>query len=170
MVLKAGKTGLSGPDDFEVNTGSDDDGERYAGGKVLKVMQNEGVIDAVVVVSRWYGGVMLGPVRFTHFETCAREVCRTFRLKDDITAALSTLTSLDDILASLRADLAALDDSSNAIGGIGQSQPKKSQDYTALEESLDVAKARRLIKARENAIKSVKAALRKGQEKQKGQD
>ena len=53
MVLKAGKTGLGGPDDFEVVSGSDDDGEKYAGGRVLKVMQAEGVIDAVVVVSRW---------------------------------------------------------------------------------------------------------------------
>lgn len=53
MVLKAGKSGLGGPEDFEVVSGSDDDGEKYAGGKVLKVMQAEGVIDAVVVVSRW---------------------------------------------------------------------------------------------------------------------
>lgn len=53
MVLKAGKTGLGGPDDFEVVSGYDDDGEKYAGGRVQKVMQAEGVIDAVVVVSRW---------------------------------------------------------------------------------------------------------------------
>ena len=55
MVVKAGKSGLGGPDDFEVVSGSDDDGEKYAGGRVLKVMQAESVIDAVVVVSRWYG-------------------------------------------------------------------------------------------------------------------
>lgn len=53
MVLKHGKTGLGGPDDFEVRTGSLDDGEQWAGGKVLKAMQEEGVIDAVVVASRW---------------------------------------------------------------------------------------------------------------------
>lgn len=53
MVLKAGKTGLGGPDDFEVVSGYDDDEEQYAGGRVMKVMQAEGVIDAVVVVSRW---------------------------------------------------------------------------------------------------------------------
>lgn len=54
MVLKEGKTGLGGPDDFELITGSEDDGEKYAGGRILRVMQAEGVIDAVVVVSRWY--------------------------------------------------------------------------------------------------------------------
>ena len=53
MVLQVGKSGLGGPDDFEVVSGSDDDGEKYAGGRVLKVMQAEGVLDAVVIVSRW---------------------------------------------------------------------------------------------------------------------
>jgi len=53
MVLKSEKTGLGGPDDFELKTGSMDDGEKWAGEKVLKVMQNQAVIDAVVIVSRW---------------------------------------------------------------------------------------------------------------------
>lgn len=53
MVLKQGKSGLGGPDDFELRIGSDDGGEQYAGGRVLRVMQAEGVLDAVVIVSRW---------------------------------------------------------------------------------------------------------------------
>lgn len=53
MVLKAGKTGLGGEGDFQVISGSDDDGERWGGEKILKVMKASGVIDAVVVVSRW---------------------------------------------------------------------------------------------------------------------
>ena len=53
MVLKQGRTGLGGPDDFELLQGSKDDGESWAGGRVLKVMQNMAVIDAVVIVSRW---------------------------------------------------------------------------------------------------------------------
>ena len=44
---------MGGPDDIEVVSGAEDDGEKYAGGRVLRVMQAEGVIDAVVVVSRW---------------------------------------------------------------------------------------------------------------------
>jgi Uncharacterized protein family UPF0029 len=54
MVLKKGQTGLKGPEDFELMQGSKDDGENWAGGKVLKVMQNLAIIDAVVIVSRWY--------------------------------------------------------------------------------------------------------------------
>ncbi|TFK44888.1 hypothetical protein BDQ12DRAFT_673756 [Crucibulum laeve] len=53
MVLKYGRTGLGGPDDFELRSGSTDDGENWAGGKVLKVMQIQAIIDAVVIVSRW---------------------------------------------------------------------------------------------------------------------
>ncbi|TFK51052.1 hypothetical protein OE88DRAFT_1660287 [Heliocybe sulcata] len=59
MVLKEGKTGLEGVDDFEVQSGWEDDGERYGGNKILKVMQTEGVIDVIVIVSRWYGFTFL---------------------------------------------------------------------------------------------------------------
>lgn len=58
-------------------TGSDDDGEKYAGKKVEKVLealQAEGAC----VVARWWGGIMLGPVRFTHIESCARDAIREF--------------------------------------------------------------------------------------------
>lgn len=53
MVLRPGHTGLAGPDDFQLQAGSDDDGEKWAGEKILKVMQTESVLDAVVIVSRW---------------------------------------------------------------------------------------------------------------------
>lgn len=53
MVLRTGRTGLEGPNDFQLIQGSKDDGESWAGGKVLKVMKDMAVIDAVVVVSRW---------------------------------------------------------------------------------------------------------------------
>jgi putative IMPACT (imprinted ancient) family translation regulator len=37
MALKKGKTGLAGEDDFECVSGSEDDGERYGGARILKV-------------------------------------------------------------------------------------------------------------------------------------
>ncbi|KAI7332881.1 hypothetical protein KC315_g4432 [Hortaea werneckii] len=52
-------------------SGSDDDGEKYAGKKVEKILEGMRV-GGVCVVARWYGGVLLGPVRFTHIENCAR--------------------------------------------------------------------------------------------------
>lgn len=52
--------------------GHDDDGEKYAGKKVEKVLADLNVTGSCVV-ARWYGGVMLGPVRFEHIEKVARE-------------------------------------------------------------------------------------------------
>lgn len=52
-VLKEGRTGLRGDDDFKIEEGSEDDGEQWASTHVLKVMRSEAIMDAVVVVSRW---------------------------------------------------------------------------------------------------------------------
>lgn len=52
-VLKEGRTGLRGDDDFKIEEGSEDDGEQWAGTHVLKVMRSEAIMDVVVVVSRW---------------------------------------------------------------------------------------------------------------------
>jgi putative IMPACT (imprinted ancient) family translation regulator len=54
MTPKPGVTGLGGEDDFEVISAYDDDGEKWAGGRVLNIMKQMGVMDAVVIVSRWY--------------------------------------------------------------------------------------------------------------------
>lgn len=60
LALKPGRTGLSGPDDFRLVSGYDDDGEKWAGGKLLKLLERCEVVDVLVVVTRWYGGEMLG--------------------------------------------------------------------------------------------------------------
>lgn len=52
MALRKGRLGL-GEDDFMLVEGSEDDGEKWAGAKVLAVMKRMAVLDAVVVVSRW---------------------------------------------------------------------------------------------------------------------
>jgi hypothetical protein len=53
MSLRSGRDGLAGPEDFEVVKGNRDDGEKWAGERVLRVMEREGVMDGVVIVSRW---------------------------------------------------------------------------------------------------------------------
>jgi len=52
----------------------DDDGETAAGGRVLHLLQLMGVWNAMVVVTRWYGGVHLGSDRFRLINQTAREV------------------------------------------------------------------------------------------------
>ncbi|KAL8868465.1 MAG: hypothetical protein Q9174_004973 [Haloplaca sp. 1 TL-2023] len=51
----------------------DDDGEDAAGGRLLKLLQMMDVWNVLVVVSRWYGGVKLGPARFGIINAVARE-------------------------------------------------------------------------------------------------
>lgn len=51
----------------------DDDGENAAGGRLLHLMQLMDVWDVMVVVTRWYGGVHLGPDRFRLINTAARD-------------------------------------------------------------------------------------------------
>lgn len=105
-----------------------------------------------------YGGINLGPARFSHIETCAEEVCRKFKLKEDVADCVSMLCSLDDILSTLRSEYASL-----AL----TEQPtatKKAPNYAALAEDLELAKLKRLVVARESAIKSVKQLLKKVQD------
>ncbi|MCJ1356792.1 MAG: hypothetical protein MMC33_006788 [Icmadophila ericetorum] len=63
-------------------TGSSDDGEKWAGKKLEKVLLDMNV-EGAVVVARWYGGVMLGPVRFNHIENCAREAIEKWRKPEE---------------------------------------------------------------------------------------
>ncbi|KAK5116227.1 hypothetical protein LTR62_008554 [Meristemomyces frigidus] len=51
----------------------DDDGETAAGGRLLHLLELMNVTGVMVVVSRWYGGVQLGPDRFRIINQTARE-------------------------------------------------------------------------------------------------
>lgn len=52
----------------------DDDGEDAAGGRLAHLLELMRVENAMVVVSRWFGGVLLGPSRFKHINEAARAV------------------------------------------------------------------------------------------------
>ena len=55
----------------------DDDGEHNAGSRVLHLLQILNVQNYVIVVSRWYGGIHLGPDRFKHINNCARNLLKS---------------------------------------------------------------------------------------------
>lgn len=61
-------------DNIRAVEGKYDNGEQYAGEKILRVLQSHRLTGVVVVVSRWFGGVLLGPRRFTHIETVTRRI------------------------------------------------------------------------------------------------
>lgn len=52
----------------------DDDGETHAGSRLLHLLQILDAINVVVVVSRWFGGIQLGPDRFKHINNVARDL------------------------------------------------------------------------------------------------
>jgi hypothetical protein len=57
------------------DTGYDDDGEKWAGKRLEHVLEDLRV-EGSVVVARWYGGINIGPIRFTHIENCAKQAIR----------------------------------------------------------------------------------------------
>lgn len=52
----------------------DDDGECAAGTRMAEMMRLMGVTGVAVIVTRWYGGVKLGPDRFKLISNCARQL------------------------------------------------------------------------------------------------
>lgn len=49
-----------------------DDGEAGAGNIILRQLETAGLIDHLVVVTRWYGGKPLGGDRFRHVQTAVQ--------------------------------------------------------------------------------------------------
>ena len=54
----------------------DDDGEDAAGGRLLHLLEILDITDRIVVVSRWFGGIKLGPDRFKLINNAARLVLK----------------------------------------------------------------------------------------------
>ena len=164
---KSAQTSLSSPNKPLLRTGHDDDGEKHAGAKLEKVLENElKDMCGVIVVARWYGGIMLGPVRFTHIEKCAREAIRRWRdsvtegermtkkLKADENARKTLLEQLpmrDQSIASLRS---LLNQKLEKLAAGSQSSPTSSSPTTkpVNYESMSVEVLRRLEKARDSTI------------------
>jgi putative IMPACT (imprinted ancient) family translation regulator len=53
---------------------SDDDGENAAGGKLVELLRTMGVDGVAVIVTRWFGDILLGPDRFKHICNSARRL------------------------------------------------------------------------------------------------
>uniref|UniRef100_A0A6I8NE94 Protein IMPACT n=1 Tax=Ornithorhynchus anatinus TaxID=9258 RepID=A0A6I8NE94_ORNAN len=70
-----------------------DDGETAAGGRLLHLMQILNVRNVLVVVSRWYGGILLGPDRFKHINNCARNILVEQKYTDTPGPSASLCTS-----------------------------------------------------------------------------
>lgn len=61
-------------DNKTVVSDNDDDGEKGSGSKLASLLEMTNAENVLVIVSRWYGGIHLGPARFKHIAHVAREV------------------------------------------------------------------------------------------------
>uniref|UniRef100_V5GS78 Impact N-terminal domain-containing protein n=2 Tax=Kalmanozyma brasiliensis (strain GHG001) TaxID=1365824 RepID=V5GS78_KALBG len=141
--LKRGRTGLAGPDDFSLQEDKEDDGERWGGDRVLKVAREEGASDVLVVVSRWYGGELLGPVRFDHIENAARAALQEHMAREEVDEFRQRIQHLDRKIAATKAELQ---------GGVAEEQVNKYEDLTA-------ERAQRLWLARQKALEAMQKRL-----------
>ncbi len=49
-----------------------DDGEAGAGALILRMQERAGLVNHMIIVTRWYGGVKLGGDRFRHVQEAVR--------------------------------------------------------------------------------------------------
>ncbi|CAB4056039.1 unnamed protein product [Lepeophtheirus salmonis] len=73
-IFQAHYAKVSSVTDVRLSDCDDDDGENNAGSRILHLLDITGVENVLVIVSRWYGGVQLGPDRFKHINNAARIV------------------------------------------------------------------------------------------------
>ena len=57
---------------------SDDDGEKGSGAKLASLLELTNTMDCIVIVSRWYGGIHLGPARFKWIASVGRDALEEF--------------------------------------------------------------------------------------------
>lgn len=165
LSLKKSCDGLGGPGDFELQSGYEDDGEARAGSTVLKVMESLQIIDAIVVVSRWYGGVLLGPARFDHIESCATDACKVFQSIDALDDDLSRLSELDLQLSKLRIELRTLTDPDFLPTSSPSGSQTKSDPYQHLRNPVNLIGSAKLITAREKAIATLHKLIKEAKNK-----
>ena len=84
-----------------------DDGEGGAGIKIMHLLQDSNVRNVLVIVSRWYGGILLGPARFMYITDAARGVLEQGGYLQQPRALALTNTA---------ADLAPMEESSSSEG------------------------------------------------------
>ena len=128
-----------------LETGHDDDGEKN-GGKTLEKVLKDMDVEGAVVVARWYGGVMLGPVRFEHIKACAREAIAQFideerervkkvKVADELRIRredlIRVLPERDQSVSVLR-DLLAEKQGMTGSQAVDKQSPVKVLDYAAL--------------------------------------
>ena len=155
-------------------TGHDDDGEKY-GGKALEKVLVETNVEGAVVVARWYGGVLLGPVRFDHIRNTARDAiiqwsqdrersAKRTKIREDEAEKerlIEALPERDQSITVLR-DLLAEKSQQSSSTPSGKTTPAKTPDYS----TLPLATLQKLEHVRDATIGWILKQIEKAEESQ----
>ncbi|KAL7004911.1 hypothetical protein EMMF5_005524 [Cystobasidiomycetes sp. EMM_F5] len=154
LTVKTGKTGKY-VSDFDVRLHTEDDGESRGGKAVGEALAAADAADVVVAVSRWFGGSMLGPRRFDDIKEVTTEALYRLRDEEEIQTLRASLVERDAEIDRLLTQVARLEGTLSTVLTAQASTP--TQDYS----SLDLAKAKRLHRARELRVVNLKEKLAK---------
>ncbi|KAL9638653.1 MAG: hypothetical protein Q9164_001412 [Protoblastenia rupestris] len=159
-----------------LQVGHNDDGEKYGGKTLEKVLANMNV-EGSIVVARWYGGVMLGPIRFDHIKNCAIEAISKWRIETDIVNKRSKTEANDrEERARLIKELPERDRSIFVLRGLlaeKKETPKPEQgdkdDLPTTPEygTLPLTSLRRMDRARDATIGWILQQLKTAEESQR---
>lgn len=155
------------------STGFDDDGEKWAGRRVLDILcadNDEGLL----CVARWYGGILLGPARFDHIEHVAADAVATYHLSQGRSPEISSPTiaaprildggEKDRLIRTLRNKDMSVESLRNTIAAkkreTGQESPHTSPCKEMNYERMQVEALKRLVIARDATIKSLRDIYR----------
>ncbi|KAF1993067.1 hypothetical protein P154DRAFT_504050 [Amniculicola lignicola CBS 123094] len=153
-------------------SGGGDGGERGGGARLKKVLEDMQV-EGSVVVARKYGGSNLGPVRFTHIESCAKDAIKrpttptremgpptgllSPRSEETTRKALAEmLRERDDRIAMFRKMLTDKEAQLKDEAPVPPS-PQKNLDY----DSMSVAKLRKVEEGKDRTMKFILDRLNK---------
>ncbi|ODN98409.1 hypothetical protein L198_03653 [Cryptococcus wingfieldii CBS 7118] len=163
LCLKDGKNGTEGEDAYQLIESFDDDGEKFGGERILKVLKEHHAVDVLSVCVRWYGGDMIGPIRFQHIATTVQTSLNSLNSLVHLRDLRQALTALDEEITLLRVAIAETSSSQAKADDETPApliKPKPNPNYDAID---DVAKLERLVVARERALavlqKKQKASL-----------
>ena len=139
-------------------TGCDDDGEKWAGDKILKILTASEQFGLVVVV-RWYGGVMLGPRRFDHIVDIAADAIVTYKVNSgQMKMTLTPPSSQEGQL--LRRQLIAKDMTIGSLRRIvdpsKESPAKPSPSY----DDMSMDQLTKMIKSKDSTIEALRKIIK----------
>lgn len=146
---------------------SSDDGEQYGGSHLLKVLNEEGTVDVLVVCSRWFGGTMLGPIRFQHIERSARAALEGWTEREKLVELWRELEKLDAVIEDLRRELAASTpdqpEQKEESGAPKEPSPRPLPKPRNYETIKNIAQLERLTKAKTLTVQTLinRVALQK---------